>query len=247
MEGVSLFIPCSVDLLLVELGQATVTLLKRAGQNPYYRPEQTCCGHPAITSGHIDLAVGLAKRFVEIFEKDECIVCPAGSCVYTVKHLYPRVLKDEPAWQKRAVGLASRVYELSEYLVDVLGVEDLGAEFQGKVAYHESCSLLRHLGIDRQPKRLIGGVKGAELVPLTEADTCCGFGGEFSIRYPELSGAILGDKVMNFINSGADVLVLSDPGCLLNIAGYISRNHPEKKVMHLAQFLAANLREGVTV
>ncbi len=243
MEGVSLFIPCSVDLLLADLGQAMVKIIRRAGGNPYYRPEQTCCGHPAITSGHVDLAVDLAKRFVEIFEKDECIVCPAGSCVYTVKHLYPRVLKDEPAWQKRASDVASRVYELSEYLVDVLGVEDLGAQYPGKVAYHESCSLLRHLGIDQQPKRLISGVKGTELVPLVEADTCCGFGGEFALKFPELSGAIVGDKVQNFVNSGADILLLADPGCLLNIAGYIMRHNPEKKVMHLAQFLAANLRE----
>ena len=119
MGGVSLFIPCSVDLLLAELGQATVDIIRRVGGSPFYRQEQTCCGHPAITSGHVNLAVILAKRFVEIFEKDECIVCPAGSCVYTVKHLYPRVLKNEPVWQKRAAAVASRVYELSEYLVDV--------------------------------------------------------------------------------------------------------------------------------
>jgi len=246
MGEVSLFIPCSVDLLLADLGQATVEVLRRAGVVPFYRPEQTCCGHPAITAGHVDLAVDLAKRFVVIFEKDEFIVCPAGSCVYTVKKLYPKVLQSEPAWQKRAEAVASRVYELSEYLVDVLGIEDLGAEYQGKVAYHESCSLLRHLGIDQQPKRLISNIRGVELVALNEADVCCGFGGEFSIKYPELSGAILGDKVRNFINSGADVLLLSDPGCLLNIAGYVNRNHPEKRVMHLAAFLASNLREEVT-
>ncbi|MGE5396978.1 MAG: (Fe-S)-binding protein [Chitinophagales bacterium] len=243
MKRISLFIPCTVDLLMSEVGRATVTLLKKAGVIPVYHPEQTCCGHPAITAGVDELAVDLAKRFIEIFEKDDYIVCPAGSCIYTVKKLYSKVLAGEPSWKERAERIGSRVYELSQFLVDVLGIEDLGAEYHGKIAYHESCSLLRQLGISAQPKRLLQNVKGVEQVPLNEADACCGFGGEFSYRFAELSAAVVGDKVKNFLDSGAEILILSDPGCLLNVSGYLRRHHPEKKAMHLAVFLANNMAE----
>lgn len=243
---VSLFIPCTVDLMLSQIGQATVQLLRRAGVEPIYHSEQTCCGHPAITSGHDEQAIGLAKRFIQIFENDDHIVCPAGSCVHTVKNLYPLILSGEPECQERALEVGRHLYELSQYLVDVLGIEDLGAEYEGKVAYHESCSLLRHLGISDQPKRLVQKVRGTELVALNEADACCGFGGEFSYRYPDLSGVMVADKVAHFLNSEADILLLSDPGCLLNISGYLDRHHPGKKAMHWAQFLADHMGEVKT-
>lgn len=237
MGKVSLFIPCTVDMLLADIGKAAVKLLRTVGQEPVYHPEQTCCGHPAITAGHDELAVDLAKRFINIFENDQYIVCLAGSCVYTVKHYYPKILADDPLWQKRAVDVGSRLYEFSQYMVDILGVEDVGAKYQGKIAYHESCSLLRHLGIGDQPKKLIQNVREAELVALNAADACCGFGGEFSYKYGEISAAIVEEKVNSFIDSGADILLISDPGCLLNISGYLSRHNPGKKAMHLASFL----------
>ncbi|MBI5969192.1 MAG: (Fe-S)-binding protein, partial [Deltaproteobacteria bacterium] len=168
----------------------------------------------------------------------------SGSCVCMVKYHYPELLKDEPQWRRRAEELAPRVYELSQYLVDVLKVEDVGASFEGKVAYHESCHLLRGLGVSEQPKKLIKAVKGAQLVPLNAADSCCGFGGEFANQYPDISQAMVKDKVENYLTSGADLLLLCEPGCFLNIGGYLSRNHPGKKVMHLASFLAGNGREG---
>jgi L-lactate dehydrogenase complex protein LldE len=155
-----------------------------------------------------------------------------------VKYHYPELLSEEPEWRNRAEELSLRIYELSQYLVDILKVEDLGASFEGKVAYHESCHVLRGLGVSEQPKKLIRAVKGTQLVPLNAADACCGFGGEFANRYPDISESMVRDKAGDYLSSGADLLLLCEPGCLLNIGGFLSRNHPGKKVMHLASFLA---------
>jgi L-lactate dehydrogenase complex protein LldE len=243
-KDVSLFIPCTVDLFLPHIGEATVSLLRRGGVNPVYHPEQTCCGQPAINAGYQKEARQAAKHFIEVFGKDETVVSPSGSCVCMVKYHYPELLAEEPEWRRRAEDLAPRVYELSQYLVDVLKVEDLGASFAGKVAYHESCHILLGLGVSEQPKRLIQAVKGTQWVPLNAADSCCGFGGEFANHYPDISEAMVKDKADNYLASGADLLLLCEPGCLLNIGGYLSRNHPGKKVMHLANFLAGNGREA---
>jgi L-lactate dehydrogenase complex protein LldE len=238
MKEVSLFIPCTVDLLLPQIGEATVALLRRVGVNPVYHSEQTCCGQPALNAGYRQEAKQAAKHFIRVFQRDEIIVSPSGSCVCTVKAHYPELLAGEPDWQRKAEDLAGRVYELSQFLVDVLHVEDVGASFAGRLAYHESCHVLRGLGVSEQPKRLLRAVKGAEMVPLNEAETCCGFGGEFSVLFPEISEAMVKEKVDHFLASGADLLLLCEPGCLLNIGGYLSRNHPGKQAMHLATFLA---------
>ena len=238
MKEASLFIPCLVDLFLPHIGEAAASLLRRAGVNPLYRRGQTCCGQPAVNAGYRREAKRAAKHFIELFGNDEVIVSPSGSCVWTVKHHYPELLGDEPQWFRRAAELAPRVYELSQYLVDVLHVTDTGAAFEGTLAYHESCHVLRGLGVSAQPKKLISAVKGATLVSLQQDDFCCGFGGEFAFRYPDISGAMVEDKVQNYLDSGADLLILCEPGCLLNIGGYLSRRHPEKKAMHLASFLA---------
>ena len=243
MKEVSLFIPCTVDLFLPHIGDATASLLRQAGAKPIYHQGQTCCGQPAMNSGYLKEAKKAAKHFIDLFGDDEVVVSPSGSCTCMVKHHYPEILSDEPQWFRRATELAPRVYELSQYLVDVLKVEDLGATFNGKVAYHESCHILRGLGISEQPKKLISSVKGAQLVPMNQADFCCGFGGEFAIHYPDISEAMAQDKVKNFVETGADILLLCEPGCLLNLSGYLSRNLPEKKVMHLADFLASNGKE----
>jgi len=237
MKEVSLFIPCLVDLFLPHIGAAAASLLRRAGVNPIHHRGQTCCGQPAVNAGYLREAKKAAKHFIELFGDDEAVVSLSGSCVWTVKHHYPELLGDEPEWFRRAAELAPRVYELSQYLVDVLGVTDTGAAFEGAVAYHESCHVLRGLGVSAQPQKLIAAVKGATLVPLQQADSCCGFGGEFSFRYPDISESMVRDKVQNYLDSGADLLILCEPGCLLNIGGYLSRHHPEKKAMHLATFL----------
>ncbi|MDZ4184449.1 MAG: (Fe-S)-binding protein [Desulfuromonadales bacterium] len=242
MRDISLFIPCTVDLFLPEIGEATYQILRRLGLVPRYHREQTCCGQPAITAGYRKHAKKIAKHFLAVFEEDEYIVSPAGSCVATVKHHYPEILHDEPDWRRRAEELAPRVYELSQFLVDVLQATDLGTSFAGRVAYHESCHILRGLGLSEQPKALIRAVTGVELIPMEGATDCCGFGGEFALDYPDISEAMVETKVDNFLASGADLLILSEPGCLLNIGGYLSRNHPGKRAMHLANFL--NQREG---
>jgi len=238
MDTVSIFIPCTVDLFLPNIGEATVSLLRRAGVKPIYHIEQTCCGQPAINAGYREQAKKAAKHFIQVFGDDEKIVSPSGSCVCMVRYHYPELLVEEQEWRKRAEELSLRIYELSQYLVDVVKVEDVGASFEGKVAYHESCHILRGLGVSEQPKKLIRAVKGAQLVPLNAADTCCGFGGEFANHYPDISESMVRDKVENYLSSGADLLLLCEPGCLLNIGGFLSRNHPGKKAMHLASFLA---------
>lgn len=244
MADAYIFIPCTVDLFLPHVGEAMVSLLRRAGADPVYRRGQTCCGQPAMNAGYRREAIKAAKHFIDLFGNDEAIVAPSGSCVCMVKHHYPELLEDEPGWCRRAAELAPRVYELSQYLVDVLGVSDVGAAFTGAVTYHESCHVLRSLGVSTQPKALISAVKGATLVPMNQGDFCCGFGGEFANHYPDISESMVQDKVQNYLESGADLLILCEPGCLLNIGGYLGRHHPGKKVMHLASFLAQNGREG---
>jgi len=158
---VSLFIPCTVDLLMPEIGMATCRLLERLGRRPIYHDGQTCCGQPLFNAGYRDEARRVARHFIEVFGDDETIVSPSGSCVSMVKHRYPELLADEPPWHGRAIELAGRIYELSQYIVDVLGITDVGAAFDGTVTYHESCHILRSLGVSEQPKRLISSVRGA--------------------------------------------------------------------------------------
>jgi len=155
-----------------------------------------------------------------------------------VKHHYPQLLRDEPMWLRRAEELSERIYELSQYIVDILGIEEVGASFNGAVTYHESCHILRGLGVSDQPKRLIQKADGVKFVSLPLADMCCGFGGEFAETYDYISEEMVKEKVGCYLESGADLLVLCEPGCLLNIGGYLSRNHPEKKALHIANFLA---------
>ncbi|MCP4754520.1 MAG: (Fe-S)-binding protein [Proteobacteria bacterium] len=245
MNEVSMFVPCSADVLLPEIGEAMFDLLRHLGKKPLYHEDQTCCGQPAINAGYRKPALKAAQHFIEVFENDSVIVCPSGSCVSTVKHDFPALLAGEAEWAQRAKAVAEKTFELSQYLVDRLNTTDVGAVFRGKVAFHESCKNLRGLKVSDQPKKLIQAVDGIELIPLNGAEVCCGFGGAFSFSYPEISEALVKEKTANFINSGADLLVLSEPGCLLNIEGYLKRHHPEKRVRHLVCFLVENLQGGV--
>lgn len=241
---VSLFIPCSVDGILTEVGKDMVRLMADFGFDLNYHSEQTCCGQPAFTAGYIKEAKKTAKRFIEIFEDDEYIVSLSGSCVNTVKNDYLKILADEPNWLMRAKKLSEKIFEFSQFMVDVANIVDVKANFAGKVAYHNSCHLLRALGVKEQPIKMLKAVKNIELVSLNGAEECCGFGGQFSLKYPYISEAIVRDKVKNFIASGAEILVLSDPGCLLNINGYLHRHYPDHKAMHLVSFLASNRERG---
>jgi len=243
MYSVSLFIPCIVDHWLPRIGTATVELLRSLGCRPFYRREQTCCGQVLANSGHLEGAKKLARRMIEIFEEDELIVCPSASCVHMVRSQYPLLFQEEPEWQNRAKELAGRVYELSEFLVDYMRVMDVGARFSGSAAYHASCSHLRGLGLSTQPKSLMESVEGLQPVAMQNEQECCGFGGRFAVQYPDISTAMVADKAAHFLDSGADVLLLCEPGCLLNISGYLSRHHPEKSANHLAVFLADHLEQ----
>ncbi|MFK5953838.1 MAG: (Fe-S)-binding protein [Desulfobacterium sp.] len=235
---VTLFIQCLVDTMYPEVGHAMVRLFEKL-EIPVDIPLiQTCCGQPAFNSGYRKEAKRAAQRFIKIFESAEVIVCPSGSCVDMVKHQYAGLFENGSPWQKRAVKVSNKIFELTEYLVDVLGVEDLGASFSGKITYHDSCHLLRNLGIGHQPRKLIAKVKGAQLVEMKNSEKCCGFGGIFSVKYADISTAILEEKVDNIVNAGVDAVVGCDISCLMNIQGMLSRRNSQTKIMHIAELLA---------
>lgn len=240
----SLFITCLVDQLTPQVGESMVKVLRRLGVEVDFPRDQTCCGQPAFNSGFRREASTLAKRFISIFQNSDYIVAPSGSCTSMVKVFYPELFKKDPRLREEAEALSSRVYEFSEFLVKVLGVEDVGAEYRGRVTYHDSCHLLRELGVESEPRRLIKAVKGVEFVELERSDQCCGFGGAFSVKYSDISGAILQDKIDNIRSSSAEVMIANDTGCLMHIAGGLSRQGIPMKTMHLAELLAQSRSTG---
>ncbi len=236
---ITLFIQCLVDTLYPEVGDALVRVFDRLGMALAYPEGQTCCGQPAFNSGYRREAAAIARRFIELFEAAEVIVCPSGSCVAMVRHHYPELFQDDPAMQARAVAIGKRTFEFTQYLVDVLGITDLGAVFPATVTYHDSCHLARILGIRHQPRQLLGQVRGLQLVEMDNADTCCGFGGTFSVNYPEISLALADEKIVQIERSGADTVVGCDVSCLMQIRGRMARQKKTIRVLHIAQVLAA--------
>jgi L-lactate dehydrogenase complex protein LldE len=233
---VSLMITCLGDALFPDVGVATVRLLRRLGVTVDFPAAQTCCGQPHFNSGYHGDARDLARHTIRAFANGSMVVSPSGSCAAMVKLEYPELFHDDPVWQAKAEDLARRTHELSDFLVNVLGVEDVGARFEGRVTYHMACHL-RGLGLITEPERLLRRVKGLEYVPLERADECCGFGGSFSVRYPEISGAMVRDKVEFIEKTGAGVVVATDAGCLMNIAGCLRRRGSAVRAMHLAEVL----------
>lgn len=237
-KTVTLFIQCLVDSMYPEVGHAMVRLFEKLGLSVHIPLNQTCCGQPAFNSGYRKEAKTAAKRFIEIFEAAEVIVCPSGSCVDMVKHQYPILFKKGSLWQERAKAVGEKIFELTEYLVDVLGVEDVGGRFPGTVTYHDSCHLFRNLHVAEQPRKLIANVRGLRLIEMKNSEKCCGFGGMFSVKYPDISTAILEEKVDNIIATGADAVVGCDISCLMNIQGMLNRRKSQIKIMHIAELLA---------
>jgi L-lactate dehydrogenase complex protein LldE len=235
---VTLFIQCIVDSLYPEVGDALVRIMNRLGLSVDCPTDQTCCGQPAYNAGYRREARRAAKHFIDVFGNSEMIVCPSGSCVYMIRHHYPQLFDADPAWRVRAREVASRTYELTEFLVDVLGVKELGARYAGSITYHDSCHLLRGLRVFEQPRTLLRHVADAEFLEMKNSDYCCGFGGTFAVKYPEISTAMVADKVNHIVQSGADTVVGCDMGCLMNIQGLISRRRLDIKVRHIAQILA---------
>lgn len=236
---VTLFIQCLIDTMYPEVGKAMVQVFDQLGIPLYFPEKQTCCGQPAFNSGYQNEARAAARYFINTFEKEDAIVCPSGSCVHMVRHHYPELFKNDPGMQRRAVKVGEKTFEFAEYLVDVLQCTDVGAKFTGSVTYHDSCHLHRGLGIETQPRILLNNVKGLEFIEMKDSDTCCGFGGLFSVKYPEISISMADDKIVNILASGADVLVGCDMSCLMNISGRLSRRGEKVKALHLAQILSS--------
>lgn len=239
---VSLFITCLVDQLFPDVGEAMVATLRRLGLEVSFNDAQTCCGQVAFNTGYRPEARVMAEHFVRVFESDpaDFIVAPSGSCTAMVRNYYGELFHgpDDREWQERLTRVRSRLREFSEFIVNELGVEDVGARFPSRVTYHDACHLLRELGISDQPRRLIRAVRDVDFVEMEAPDTCCGFGGTFSVKYGEISNAILQEKLARIANSGVEYVVANDSSCLMQIAGGLSRAGSPVKTMHLAELLA---------
>lgn len=235
---VALFVTCLADLFYPQIAEDVVRVLWRLGVEVDFPQAQTCCGQPAYNSGYRRDAAILARHFLDIFEAAPLIVTPSGSCAAMVRKVYPDLLAADPARRAQAEAIAARTYEFSEFLVRVLGVEDVGATYPATVTYHDACHLCRALGVREEPRRLLRAVRGLTLVEMERPDWCCGFGGAFSVRMPAVSTAILTQKIQRARATGADALVTSDAGCMMHIAGRLARLGEPMRVLHLAQVLA---------
>jgi len=235
---VSLMITCLADALFPDAGLATVKLLRRLGVEVDFPKAQTCCGQPHFNSGYHDLTRDLAKHTIQAFAGERMVVTPSGSCAAMVKLEYPELFHGDMVWHGRAEDLAHRTHELSDFLVNVLKVEDVGARYEARATYHMACHL-RGLHLQQEPQRLLSRVRGLELLPLERFDECCGFGGSFSVRYPGISGAMVQDKAGFIDKTGADIVVATDAGCLMNIGGCLRRGGSKVRIVHLAEVLAS--------
>ncbi|MEW5960660.1 MAG: (Fe-S)-binding protein [Chloroflexota bacterium] len=244
-KRVRLFVTCLVDHLSPEVGEAVVTVLERLGLAVDAPAGQTCCGQPAFNGGFWAEARQMARHTIKILgQEDTPIIVPSGSCADMIIHHYPELFAGEPEWQARAQRVAANTYEFTQFLVDVLGVTDVGACFNGKLTYHASCHLLRGLGVNHQPQTLLENVRGAELVPLERADECCGFGGLFSVKFPLISEDMLANKLNYITTAQADRVVGCDLSCLMHINAGLHRRGQATHAVHIAQILA---RQGSRV
>jgi L-lactate dehydrogenase complex protein LldE len=237
----ALFITCLADAMFPEVGKATVQVLERLGQRVEFPTEQTCCGQMHVNTGYQKQAMPLVERFAEVFTPYDAIVAPSGSCVGSVRHQHAMIAKrfGSPELVEQVEAVAAKTYELSEFLVDVLGVTDVGAYFPHRVTYHPTCHSLRMLRVGDKPIQLLRAVDALELVELPEADQCCGFGGTFAIKNSDTSTAMLADKMRNVLDTGAEICTAGDSSCLMHIGGGLSRLRAGAKTVHLAQILAA--------
>jgi L-lactate dehydrogenase complex protein LldE len=235
---VSLFVPCFVDQLLPEVALDTVTVLRRIGCEVSFPKDQTCCGQPAFNSGYWDEARPCAERFLRVFKDAENIVCPSGSCTTMVRIFYPELLSSSPR-RAEAQALAQRTFELSEFLVKVAGVTDVGATFPHTVTYHASCHGLRELKLNNEPLQLLRSVKGLKLVDLLRSEECCGFGGTFATKFSSISAAMGISKAESVAVTGAEYVTAIDPSCLMHVQGIMGKRGDKAKAIHLASILAS--------
>ncbi len=238
MTSVQLFITCLTDSFFPQTGEAVVDILHRLGIGVDFAREQTCCGQPQFNAGLRKDARAIAEHTIKVFENAKGdIVTPSGSCAHHFRHNYLEIFEGDSVWFPRAKALSERVYEFTEYLVDKLHVTDVGANWNGTLTYHPSCHTLRGINVDRQPRTLLQNVHGATLVDLPNAEECCGFGGVMSVEHPELSAEWLKRKISNLEESQAPVLVVTDAGCLMHIAGGLNRQGKKQRVVHIAEVL----------
>jgi L-lactate dehydrogenase complex protein LldE len=236
---VSLFVTCMVDQLFPKVGMAMAEVIERLGYAVDFPENQTCCGQPAFNSGYRAEARTVARHFLDTFEASECIVVPSGSCTSMVSHHYADLFEKEPETLARVHALETRVYEFSTFLTEVAGVDDVGARLDEVVTFHDGCHALRELGIKSAPRRLLAKVRGLELREMVPAEECCGFGGTFSVKFAELSGAMARTKIEAIERTGASTVVSLDPSCLMQIQGALSRAGSGIRTLHLAEVLAS--------
>lgn len=241
-QKASLFVTCVVDQFYPEIGESTVRVLQRLGVDVEFNSDQTCCGQPAFNTGYWKEARPLAQRFLEMYVDDEYVIMPSGSCATMVRVFYQELFHDDPALLQRTEAVGSRVFELSEFLVDVLGVDSLPDAASPNrramsVTYHEACHLRRELGATIQPRKLLNAAPGFELIEMEQSEVCCGFGGTFAVKYSDISGAMLNEKLTHIRDSAADIVVACDATCLMHIGGGLEKQGIPVRPMHLAQVL----------
>jgi L-lactate dehydrogenase complex protein LldE len=238
MQTIQLFVTCLIDTLQPQIGEAVVKVLERAGVMVEFPQGQTCCGQPAFNAGLWKEARHSAQHTIQVFEAAPGpVVIPSGSCAAMIRHGYLELFSDEPDWLTRAQALAQRTYEFTQFLVDILGVTDLGARYPGELTYHPSCHLLRGLGLDHQPQALLANVREAQYSELPYKEECCGFGGVFSVKHPEISAEMLKRKIANIEATAAPTVVVCDTGCLMHIQGGLHKAGKNQQVKHIAEIL----------
>jgi L-lactate dehydrogenase complex protein LldE len=235
---ITLFIPCFIDSLYPRVGISMVELLERLGHTIDFPEEQTCCGQPPFNSGYWDEARDVARRQMNVFRDAEVVVSASGSCGAMFKKFYAELFEGQPE-EAEARALGAKTWEFSEFLVKKLGVRDVGARYEGKVTFHDGCHGLRELGTKEAPRELLRAVKGLELVEMNEGENCCGFGGTFAVKYPQISTAMAEVKCQSILDTGVELVVSNDSSCLMQIQGWLNQNSPRVvKSMHLAEILA---------
>jgi len=244
---VALFVTCLVDLYRPNVGFSAIQLLEEAGCLVEVPDAQTCCGQPAYNSGDRGTAKDIARGVVDAFLPYDYTVVPSGSCGGMIGHHYAGLFADDPHYRGKAEALAAKTHELVSFLTDVMGMETVRARYDGVVTYHDSCSGLRELGVKAQPRKLLGAMPGVTLKELPDAEICCGFGGTFCVKYPDISTRMVADKAKSVAATGADTLLAGDMGCLLNMAGRLKREGTPVKVRHVAEVLAGRTREAPAI
>lgn len=238
MMQVQLFIPCFIDQLYPQVAFNTVKILEKAGCTVKYNPQQTCCGQPAFNAGFWGESKDVCTKFVQDFDGADYIVSPSASCAGFVRNNYGKLFENN-AFQSPAKKVATQIFELSEFLVKILGVTDLGASFNGKATYHDSCAGLRECNIKAEPRALLSQVHGLELVEMNDNETCCGFGGSFAVKYDTISVAMADQKIDNALTTEAEYIISTDMSCLMHLDGRINHNGQQIKVIHLADILSS--------